>query len=104
VYRETNQYGVDALRRAVDLGYQQGYRAGQTDRRDGAPADFRRAFEYQNGNYGFNGNCRRATTVTTSARDSSADTTTRIGAARATARSPTATRRSSATSCLAFSD
>jgi hypothetical protein len=56
VYRETNQYGVDALRRAVDLGYQQGYRAGQTDRRDGAPADFRRAFEYQNGNYGFNGN------------------------------------------------
>lgn len=56
VYRETNQYGVDVLRRAVDLGYQQGYRAGQTDRRDGAPADFRRAFEYQNGDYGFTGN------------------------------------------------
>lgn len=55
VYRETNQYGVDVLRRALDLGYQQGYRAGQIDRRDGAPADFRRAFDFENGDYGFTG-------------------------------------------------
>lgn len=55
VYRETNQYGVDALRQAVDLGYQQGYRAGQIDRRNGAPADYQRAFDYQNGEYGYTG-------------------------------------------------
>jgi hypothetical protein len=56
VYRETNQYGVDALRQAVDLGYQQGYRAGQIDRRNGAPADYQRAFDYQNGEFGYTGN------------------------------------------------
>ena len=56
VYRETNQYGVDALRQAVDLGYQQGYRAGQMDRRDRAPADYRRALDYQNWQNGYAGN------------------------------------------------
>src|SRR5512140_1064936 len=53
VYRQTNQYGVDALRRAVDVGYQQGYRAGQMDRRNGESADFRRALDFQNDNDGF---------------------------------------------------
>ena len=52
-YGETNQYGVDALRQAVDVGYQQGYRAGQMDRRNGAPADYRRAFDYQNWENGY---------------------------------------------------
>jgi hypothetical protein len=55
VYRETNQYGVDALRQAVDQGYRQGYRAGQMDRRDGAPADYQRAFDFQNGEFGYSG-------------------------------------------------
>jgi len=55
VYRETNQYGVDVLRQALDVGYQRGYRAGQMDRRDGAPADYRRALDFQNGDYGFTG-------------------------------------------------
>ncbi len=55
VYRQTNQYGVDALRQAVNQGYQDGYRAGLIDRRDGEPADFQRAFEFENGNFGYAG-------------------------------------------------
>ena len=54
-YHETNQYGVDVLRQALNQGYQQGYRAGLIDRRDGAPADFRRAFDFENGEYGYSG-------------------------------------------------
>lgn len=54
--RETNQYGVDVLRHAVDLGYQQGYRTGQADRRDRSPANYQRAFAYQDANYGYGGN------------------------------------------------
>ena len=55
VFRETNQYGVDMLRQAVNQGYQDGYRAGLIDRRDGVPADFQRAFEFENGNFGYTG-------------------------------------------------
>jgi hypothetical protein len=54
-YHETNQYGVDVLRQALNQGYQQGYRDGLIDRRDGAPADFRRAFDFENGEYGYTG-------------------------------------------------
>ena len=54
-YRETNQYGVDVLRQAVNQGYQEGFRAGQLDRRDGMPADFRRAFDFESGNFGYAG-------------------------------------------------
>jgi len=53
LYRETNQLGVDVLRQAVSLGYQRGYAAGQLDFSDRVPADFQRAFDYQNGNYGY---------------------------------------------------
>ena len=53
VYRETDQYGVNVLRQAVDLGYQQGYRAGRLDLRDRVAPDYRRAFDYQNGNFGY---------------------------------------------------
>ncbi len=55
VFRETNQYGVDVLRQAVNQGYQEGYRAGLIDRRDGVPADFERAFEFENGSFGYAG-------------------------------------------------
>jgi hypothetical protein len=55
VFRETNQYGVDVLRQAVNQGYQEGYRAGRIDRRDGVPADFQRAFEFENGSFGYAG-------------------------------------------------
>jgi hypothetical protein len=55
VYRETNEFGVDVLRQAVNQGYQEGYRTGQIDRRDGVPADFQRAFDFENGNFGYAG-------------------------------------------------
>ncbi len=55
VFRQTNQYGVDVLRQAVNQGYQDGYRAGLIDRRDGVPADFQRAFDFENGNFGYSG-------------------------------------------------
>jgi hypothetical protein len=54
--RETNQYGADLLRRAVNQGYQQGYRTGLADRRDRSPANYQRAFAYQNANDGYTGN------------------------------------------------
>ena len=54
--RETNQYGADLLRRAVNQGYQQGYRTGLADRRDRSPSNYQRAFAYQDANYGYTGN------------------------------------------------
>jgi hypothetical protein len=33
-YYETNQYGIDLLRRAVNYGYQEGWLAGVADRQD----------------------------------------------------------------------
>lgn len=53
--RETNQYGVNLLRQAVNDGYQQGYRTGLADRRDRVPANYQRAFAYQDANYGYTG-------------------------------------------------
>jgi hypothetical protein len=53
--RETNQYGADALRQAVNYGYQEGVRFGQADRQDGLPADYRNSFAYQDANYGYSG-------------------------------------------------
>jgi len=37
--RQTNQYGADVLRQAVNYGYQEGVRFGQADRQDGWPAN-----------------------------------------------------------------
>ena len=55
VYRETNQFGADVLRQAVDQGYDQGYRAGLNDHRDGVRADFQRALNFENGGFGYTG-------------------------------------------------
>jgi hypothetical protein len=55
VFRETNQFGVDVLRQAVNQGYQEGYRAGLVDRRDGVPSDFQRAFDFESGSFGYAG-------------------------------------------------
>jgi len=55
VYRETNTYGAQALRRAVQLGYQQGYRAGHADQDDRARFDYRENYAYQDANYGYEG-------------------------------------------------
>jgi hypothetical protein len=54
--RETNQYGADVLRQAVNYGYQEGVRFGQADRQDGLPSNYRNSFAYQDANYGYSGN------------------------------------------------
>jgi hypothetical protein len=55
ISRETNQYGADVLRQAVNYGYQEGVRFGQADRQDGLPANYRNSFAYQDANYGYSG-------------------------------------------------
>ena len=55
VNRETNQYGADILRQAVRSGYEQGWRAGRADRADGWPSDYRKAYAYEDANYGYYG-------------------------------------------------
>jgi len=52
---ETNQYGADLLKQGVNLGYEEGYRAGQADRQDGYRADYRNAYAYEDANYGYTG-------------------------------------------------
>jgi hypothetical protein len=54
-YYETNQYGADRLRQAVNNGYEQGFRAGQADRQDRWNANYRDAYAYQDANYGYDG-------------------------------------------------
>jgi len=56
VTRETNQYGADVLRQAVNYGYQEGVRFGQADRQDGLQSNYRNSFAYQDANYGYSGN------------------------------------------------
>jgi hypothetical protein len=55
VYRETNQYGANALRQAVNYGYQEGVRFGQADRQDGWPANYQNSAAYRDANYGYDG-------------------------------------------------
>ena len=52
---QTNRYGVDLLRQAVNYGYDEGVRAGMADARDGWRPDYRDSFAYQDANYGYNG-------------------------------------------------
>jgi hypothetical protein len=54
-YYETNQYGVDLLRQAVNYGYQEGCRAGMADRQDRWRADYESSYAYQDANYGYSG-------------------------------------------------
>ena len=55
VVRETNEYGAQLLRNAVNAGYEQGYAQGRDDRRDRLSSNYRRAFAYQDANYGYSG-------------------------------------------------
>jgi len=55
VYRETNQYGANVLRQAVNYGYQEGVRFGQADRQDGWAANYQNSAAYQDANYGYDG-------------------------------------------------
>jgi hypothetical protein len=54
-YHETNQYGVDLLRQAVNYGYRRGYRAGAADREDHWRFDYMNSPEYREATYGYAG-------------------------------------------------
>jgi hypothetical protein len=55
VYYETNQYGANLLRQAVNYGYAEGYNAGQADRMDGWRSSYQDSYAYQDANYGYTG-------------------------------------------------
>jgi hypothetical protein len=52
-YYQTDQRGVDLIRRAIRNGYSQGYRAGANDRRYRRGDDYRDDSYYRRGNYGY---------------------------------------------------
>lgn len=51
----TDQSGAEMLRRGVNLGYQEGVRAGQADRQDRARFNYRDSYPYQDASYGYTG-------------------------------------------------
>jgi hypothetical protein len=55
IFYETNQYGVNMLRQAVNYGYSEGYNAGQADRLDGWRSSYQDSYAYQDANYGYTG-------------------------------------------------
>jgi hypothetical protein len=54
--RQTNQYGADVLRQAVNNGYTQGFRAGAADRQDHRRSSYQTTFGYTDANFGYAGN------------------------------------------------
>ena len=54
--RQTNQYGADLLRQAVNDGYQQGYLAGRADHQDHWRASYQNSQAYRDADYGYTGN------------------------------------------------
>ena len=54
-YYETNQYGANLLRQAVNNGYEEGFRAGQADREDRYRGGYQESYAYQDANYGYTG-------------------------------------------------
>lgn len=54
--RQTNQYGADVLRQAVNYGYQQGARFGAADRQDRRASNYSNSVGYLDANYGYDGN------------------------------------------------
>jgi hypothetical protein len=53
---QTNQYGANLLRQAVNYGYEEGLQAGQADREDRYSAGgYQNSYAYQDANYGYNG-------------------------------------------------
>jgi len=54
-YYETNQYGANLLRQAVNYGYEEGFRAGQADRQDHWGFNFEDSYAYRDANYGYSG-------------------------------------------------
>ena len=54
-YYETNEYGANVLRDAINIGYQEGFMAGAADRQDHWRFDYRDSFAYQDADYGYRG-------------------------------------------------
>jgi flagellar biosynthesis/type III secretory pathway protein FliH len=54
-YYEVNNYGADMLRQAVNYGYEEGFRAGQSDRQDRWGGNYRDVYAYQDASYGYTG-------------------------------------------------
>lgn len=54
--RQTNQYGADVLRQAVNYGYQEGFQAGRADRQDRWQSNYQNSIAYRDANYGYTGN------------------------------------------------
>jgi hypothetical protein len=54
-YYETNRYGANMLREAVNYGYQEGFRAGQADRQDRWGYNYQGSYAYQDANFGYGG-------------------------------------------------
>jgi hypothetical protein len=52
---ETNEYGANALRQAVNAGYEQGFRNGRAAREDNWSSRYQDSYAYQDANYGYNG-------------------------------------------------
>ncbi|WDS36258.1 hypothetical protein [Pseudoxanthomonas sp.] len=55
VFYETNRYGADLLRQAVNYGYNEGFEAGRADRQDGWGFSYDTPYAYQDANYGYYG-------------------------------------------------
>ena len=54
-YYETNQYGANLLRQAVNYGYEEGFRAGEADRQDRWGYNYEDSYAYRDANYGYGG-------------------------------------------------
>jgi hypothetical protein len=54
-YYYLNQYGADLLQRAINDGYDEGYRAGSADRQDGWQFDPENTDAFQDATYGYDG-------------------------------------------------
>ena len=54
-YYQTNQYGMKKLEKALQAGYNEGFKAGRADREDHWRYDYRSAFAYKDANYGYDG-------------------------------------------------
>ena len=54
-YYETNSYGANLLRAAINNGYREGYRAGVADRRDRFGGGYEVSYAYMDANLGYNG-------------------------------------------------
>src|SRR5205085_2260786 len=52
---ETNQYGAQALKQAVNNGYNQGFQAGKAARQDRWNTRYQDSYGYQDANYGYDG-------------------------------------------------